>query len=76
MKARPHIIFFRSQYTVKFDLPNDVYFDIMALCKQLNSLITNGYRITPDDLLTMALEDFTERYLGSVHALLNRIEGK
>lgn len=76
MKARPHLIFYRSQHTVKLDLPNDVFYDAMSLCKQVNSLIKNGYRITPDDLTTMALEDFSERYLGHVQSLLNRIEGK
>lgn len=76
MKARPHFLFYKSQHTVKMDLPNDVFYDTMSLCKQVNTLITNGYKITPDDLFTMALEDFSERYLGCVHALLNRIEGK
>jgi len=76
MKARPHAIFYRSQHTVKLDLPNDVFYDTMSLCKQVNSLIKNGYRITPDDLTTMALEDFSERYLGHVQSLLNRLEGK
>lgn len=75
MKARPHVIFFRSQYTVKLDVPNDVFFDFMSLCKRVNSMVSNGYKITPDDLNTMALEDFSERYLGNVQALLNRIEG-
>lgn len=76
MKARPHLIFYKSQTTVKLDLPNDVFWDFMSLCKRINSLLTNGYRITPDDLNTMALEDFTERYLGNVQDLMNRIEGK
>src|SRR5680860_1898089 len=39
MKARPHVIFFRSQHTVKLDLPNDVFYDLMALSKQVNLLI-------------------------------------
>jgi len=75
MKARPHLVFFRSQHTVKFDLPNDVFYDLMALSKQLNMLIKNDYRLTPDDIFCMALEDFSERYLGDVQALLKRVEG-
>ncbi|AFM43597.1 hypothetical protein Desaci_4771 (plasmid) [Desulfosporosinus acidiphilus SJ4] len=76
MKARPHLIFYKSQTTVKLDLPNDVFWDFMSLCKRINFLLTNGYRITPDDLNTMALEDFTERYLGNEQDLMYRLEGK
>ena len=75
MKARPHVMFFRSQHTVKLDLPNDVFYDLMALSKQLNVSIKNGYRLTPDDVVCMALEDFTETYLSNVQALLKRVEG-
>ena len=75
MKARPHVMFYRSQHTVKFDLPNDVFYDLMALSKQLNLLIKNGYRLTPDDVVCMALEDFNETYISKVQALLKRVEG-
>jgi len=75
MKARPHVIFSRSQHTVKFDLPNDVFYDLMALSKQLNLLIKDGYRLNPDDVVCMALEDFNETYLSNVQALLKRVEG-
>lgn len=77
MRARPHVIFYRSQFTIKLDVPNDVYYDLMALTKRINSLLmTNGYKITPDDLTTMALEDFSERYLGNEGILLKRIAGE
>jgi len=75
MKARPHVIFFRSQHTVKLDLPNDVFYDLMALSKQLNLLIKDGYRLNPDDVVCMALEDFTEAYISNIQALLKRVEG-
>lgn len=76
MKARPHLIFSRSQHTLKFDLPNDVFWDLMSLSKQINSRIQNGYRLNPDDILCMAMEDFIERYLSDVPGLLKRVEGK
>lgn len=75
MKARPHLVFFKSQHTVKFDLPNDVFYELMTLTKQVNLLIKNGYRLTPDDIFCMALEDFSERYLKDVPDLLKRVEG-
>ena len=74
MQVRPHAIFFRSQQTVKLDLPNDVFDDLMALSKQINLANKNGYRLNPDDIVCMALEDFTERYLRNVKALLKRVE--
>ena len=76
MKARPHTVFRRSQHTVEFELPNDVFFDFMALCKLFNSKLTNGYRLTPDDLFCMALEDYIERYQEDVQALLKRVKVK
>ena len=75
MKAKRHVIFSRSQHTVKLDLPNDVFDDLMVLSKQVNLLNKNGYRLDPDDIVCMALEDFSARYLRHVKALLNRVEG-
>lgn len=80
MKIRPHTVFVRSQSTLTLDVPNDVLFDLMSLSKRLNLLIRsklkNGYRITEDELNTMALEDFNERYMENVEALYKRINGK
>lgn len=76
MKARPHAVFRRSQYTVQFELPNDVFFDFMALYKLLNSKFTNGYKLTPDDHFCMALEDYIERYLEDTRSLLKRVTRK
>ena len=75
MKVKRHVIFFRSQRTVKLDLPNDVFEDLIVLSKQVNSLNKTGYRLEPDDIVCMALEDFSARYLKHIRALLNRVEG-
>jgi len=75
MKAKRHGIFFSSQHTVQLDLPNDVFDDLMVLSKQVNSFNKNEYRLDPDDIVCMALEDFTARYSRHIRALLNRVEG-
>jgi len=75
MKVKRHIIFSRSQHTVKLDLPNDVFEDLMVLSKKVNMLNKNGYRLDPDDIVCMALEDFSAKYLKHIRALLNRVEG-
>ena len=75
MKAKRHGIFFSSQHTVQIDLPNDVFNDLMILSKQVNSFNKNEYRLDPDDLVCMALEDFIARYSSHIRALLNRVEG-
>jgi len=75
MKAKRHVIFSRSQYTVKLDLPNDVFEDLMIMSKQVNLLNKNGYHLDPDDIVCMALEDFYARYSRHVRALLKRVEG-
>ena len=75
MKARPHVIFSRSQHTVVLDLPNDVVDDLMGLSKQVNLLNKYGYRLDPDEVVCMALEDFFARYLRNIKTLLKRVEG-
>jgi len=76
MKTRPHVIFNKSQHTISLDIPNDVLYDLLSLSKQLNSVIKNGYRLNPDELVCMGMEDFAERYLSDIHSLLKRVEGK
>ena len=75
MKVKRHVIFPRSQRTVKLDLPNDVFDDLIVLSTQVNSLNKTGYRLEPDDIVCMALEDFSARYLRHIKALLNRVGG-
>jgi hypothetical protein len=70
---KPHRIFRKSQYSVAFELPDDVFFDLMATLKAVNNALNNGYRLTGDDLITMALEDFCALYLGQTKSLLKRI---
>lgn len=73
MKYYPHVIFRKSQFSVEFELPNDVLFDLQSLLKQVNKSLVNGYRITGDDLICLALEDFNERYIGEAEALIKRL---
>ena len=75
MKAKRHGIFFSSQHTVQLNLPNDVFEDLMILSKQVNSFNKNEYRLDPDDIVCMALEDFITKYSRHIRALLNRVEG-
>jgi len=53
MKAKRHIIFSRSQHTVKLDLANDVFEDLMVLSKKVNLLNKSGYRLDPDDIVCL-----------------------
>lgn len=73
MRYRPHFVFRKSQQSVGLELPNDVFFDVMSLLKQVNRDLDNGYKLTGDDLFCMAMEDFTEKYVGQVQSLLKRI---
>ena len=66
--------FFNLNIRSSLILPMMFFYNRLALVKQLNLLIKNGYRLTPDDVICMALEDFTEIYLSNVQALLKRVE--
>lgn len=74
MDSRPHYVFRKSQHTVTFELPNDVFYDFMTLLKQVNQSISNtGYKLTGDDLICIALEDFVACYLNDIKAFHKRI---
>ena len=73
MEYKPHRIFRKSQHTVAFELPNDVFYEFMSTLKAVNNALDNGCRLTGDDLITLALEDFCEVYLGHTKSLLKRL---
>lgn len=77
MEYKPHHFFRKSQHSVAFELPNDVFYDLMSTLKGVNlavdKAIGNGYRITGDDLICLALEDFLEKYRDQLKSLLKRL---
>lgn len=75
MRYRPHAIFRRTQHQVEFELPNDVLYDLLSLLKRLNNSLDNGYRLTGDDIFSMALEDFLNLYINDLNGLKKRVDG-
>lgn len=75
MDARPHFLFRKSQHSVLFEIPNDVFYSFMSLLQDVNKELKdiNGYQLQGDDLIVLSLEDFNYRYFGKTDKLLKRI---
>lgn len=77
MDARSHVFFRKSQHSVLFEIPNDVFYEFMTVLQDVNRELKtiNGYKLTGDDLIVLSIEDFNYRYLGKTNKLLERLGG-
>lgn len=74
MRYSPHKFFYKSQSTVKLDLPNDVLYSLLNFVKRVNKNFDNGYKLTSDDIFSLALEDLLSMYEDDIKAFLKRIQ--
>lgn len=74
MRYSPHKFFHKTQSTVVFELPNDVLYSLLNFVKRANKNFNNGYKLTADDIFSIALEDFLSLYEDDIKEFIQRVE--
>jgi hypothetical protein len=62
-----------NQFVIQFTCDSELYHSMMAILSWTNKKLDESTQLTGDEILNMAIEDFTETYMGQLPKLLKRV---